>query len=1111
MKRLFFFASFTAAVFAAAFAAESGIPIDLLRTGEFRPVVMGGEATAAFGWYMRDQARERAVAAAKRYVSGEECFKLEFKDLALIIRFKEVLPEGYCDPKAPIRFCSSTAFPQPPAPRYRTRGRILLDKGKVVTDNRHAFSPAPDWQEFDYAASAPLTRFDIYPAPGMRCGFAALSCEAEYPKIGGEIALPDGGQLTRLLLPADATFVERWSVALWRGWLWELTGVALPVETVKSADAAAPGALALIRDKSLTGYAWRLTVDRNGIALRYGDHLALSPALFDYLRMGLGCGFYSGDCIKRPVRGSVAQLPAIDRTVKPRCGVYFSDVSWSCMSGAIYYPLFHSWNDCDYYHQPTQGVFHVVNVMLPREKYEKTHPEYYMMNAAGKRSLPVRLAWMNACMTNPDAVKVMVDRLVDYAKGQSNARFINFDAGDIHNHCVCPRCVEFNRGRGSCTDAQLEFANHAVPALAKAVPGTTLTRLVYASHRKPPTHVVPKYENILYHYCFEIDLLPCTLHTDCEINRAPFADLAAWAKIAGKPERMGFAFYRDLRPLPVIRILERFADAGNAFFMTYYWKGFSPANNFVLPRWNLGEDPAKLLEEFDLAYYGKGGAAVHRVNLLVDEYARNYRHSADEIARKGGFRHLGVWGSNLGTRTVLDRATLDRIYALFDEALAAAGDDRVARRHILREKSFYLAEDLIRHNRASCTTEEEELAFARRLGTLAKEAREFPGTFGSYLYDVKGRELVLAASGIEIPDTGVFWADEPKLRQLLDDPKSAFRIQPESVPGGFLFKPTAFKSASRVQRIGYLCPPRYAVVLTRPAIGRDRLAVEFELAAAPVAPLSLAIEGQDDEKPGGSACKVVVNGRELFAGTGLFPEHSWGRLALSIPAEMLKAGTNVVEVLNTTPDKPSRSERYTDPELAASDEQWGWISISEIVVLDPNGDFRRAAAGEPFNSAHWRPVGAPVAGGKITAKGGKVVFSSSAPGELHWQWSPGHMQKPFLAVTPRGKVRVTIKGSGSGQLRAMLQLYHPYRIDKEKKTPIFPERGHSNGSHYYGAKSPVLTPTDGVYTHTFNISKVPGLALPGILWEGPGEFTVTDFKMEVLPPPTSPGKPVGKK
>ena len=110
------------------------------------------------------------------------------------------------------------------------------------------------------------------------------------------------------------------------------------------------------------------------------------------------------------------------------------------------------------------------------------------------------------------------------------------------------------------------------------------------------------------------------------------------------------------------------------------------------------------------------------------------------------------------------------------------------------------------------------------------------------------------------------------------------------------------------------------------------------------------------------------------------------------------------------------------------------------------------------------------------------------------------MQKPFIAVTPGGKVRVTIRGSGTGKLRAMLQLYHPYRIDKAKKTPIFPERGHSNGSHYYGAKSPVLTPTDGVCTHVFNISKVPGLALPGILWEGPGEFTVTDFKLEVLPP-----------
>ncbi|MDD5727114.1 MAG: hypothetical protein PHV59_00995, partial [Victivallales bacterium] len=205
--------------------------INLLYTGDFKPVVMHGRPSAAYGWSLNDLARlmYRYRSKSGKYLSGENCFSLGFKDGAMTISFPDPLHPFYKDYW--LEFSSQVSQPAPPAPQYLAAGRVKFNKGLIVLGNGKVLRPGEDWQAFEFKTARSFDQFKIYPkAGGAAFSVADFKNLAVYPRIGGEINLPDGGKLTRLLLPEDASYLMRWSIALWRGGLWKLTGTSLPLE-----------------------------------------------------------------------------------------------------------------------------------------------------------------------------------------------------------------------------------------------------------------------------------------------------------------------------------------------------------------------------------------------------------------------------------------------------------------------------------------------------------------------------------------------------------------------------------------------------------------------------------------------------------------------------------------------------------------------------------------------------------------------------------------------------------------------------------------------------------------------------------------------------------------
>ena len=1093
-----------AALLGGTLLAAADTPINLLQTGKFEPVIMHGKPSAARGWYLFDTPRENYIKKSRSYISGEDCFKLEFgPDGTFAFRFTDPLAAPYRETPAFLTFGSRVGWPPPPARFYRVTGRIRCEGGKVVIGGR-TLKPAPEWQQVDFQTTYAPQQIRFMPtAGGAYFGFADLDVAAVYPKVGGEIALPDGGKLTRFLLPENASYLVRWSVALWRGWFWQLTGVALPIETVKEVKPT-PGAFAAVKGKVEVPGGWQLTVGKNGISLVYGEETSIAPALFDYLRLGLGCAFYSKDYQKLPPE-PVKALAAIDRVAKPKFRYFTGDRNWNAMSGGVTLPLIYTRNDVDYYHLFEPRNDHILNVILPMELYFKSHPEYFMMDRTGKRPYRYYPYHTNPCFSNPEASRIMHDELLNYVKGQTLAKQIIFDVGDISDHCLCPQCIAFNGGKESNTDSQFDFANRFARTLAKEFPDMMLTRGAYMSRHLPPRKITKTEPNINFGYCLTNFVLPCTLHLDCEPNKKGLAEIELWNRYAGgNASRLGFLTYRDIRPIAFLRQAEYINRFGTGSLYMFNWKGFSDAIPFVVGRWNLGEDPQKLVEEFDLNYYGAGGKYIHEINLLIDEYARNYKHKPGDENPKRYFTHYAIWGGDPETITCLDRATLDRVYALIDKALAAVGDsDPGARKRILAEKRHYIAEDLIRYNRFACKSKAELDAFAARLADLVRTARQHPEAYRNITPGVDARRFIAGVSGIAIPNTKKHWTQEEMAEKILKDPISLLQANPKKIPGGYYFNPLTLRGDRAPTVYNYQCPPRTEVPLSRPSIGTPAVRAILRLDRAPKAPSFLAVEGLDDDKPGRSTFRITVNGVEIHNGPNAFPDKSWGRMGFSIPAGVLKAGENEILIRDTTPDLPSRSANFSDDERGKNDPQWGWIGISEVYWLDPNGEFENALAGKEkkplwhcgAESPQYRPRGTVNAGnGKLELIGG----DAQRTGVIFF----GHDHNlPKIAYTPGSKFRMKITASGEGVLRMGLWSYRG--APTPKKGSAFPLIGYAGKTNYSGAtvSEPCrLTAEPQTFERVITPIKGAGLIIPEFFVEGKSRAVVTALEMEVLPP-----------
>ena len=1005
---------------------------------------------------------------------------LEFADGALTVRFLEPLNDIYRNQIRSIRMEADTVRPLPPAPEYRFTGKTRFNRGVLVIGEKLRLQPSADWKSFEYVGSSVSEVFAFIPEPGSVFSFKDFRLTAVYPENTRDfIKLPDGGKLTKVVLQQDDdSGLIRRQLLLWRGWLWKLSGVALPVEEVKQVDDPVPGALAVRIGKVPPG-GWNLKVDRDGILLTVGHPLEIAPALFDYLNRHCGYRFYWLDRVVDVKCDPERPLPGCDFTARPKFHSFFCGTLNGWLSGGLYRHAEMMSSSVDYYHLPVSTTDHILNVLMPKELYFKSHPRYFMRNAKGERQADINPYWLQPCFSNPEAVDLCVKNIVQYAKQQPDRRRMLFYTGDNPWYCVCPKCVKTNGKNGGCNVTVLRFMGKVAEAFESEGIKQQVYYPLYEGTLRPPKELPdPRLHGEL---SISHDLLPCTLHVDCPLNRPGYDIVRQWNRRFGGREKLEIQTYRDARPRHFLKQMEfvnRYACEG---LLVYAWHGYDPAIQYVTARWNLGTPAQEAIDEYNRGVYGKGAKTFGEIEDIIDDFCRNYKHTKEEFAnlKVGRIQHVAIRCGTLNTRSVLDRKTFDKLYAAFDRALEEVGDsDPIARRHLLRQKASYLLEDLNVNRRFTAKSNAELAGFAQNLAMLCRIAREVPDLQDNVWINVSGRTFVRTVAGMTIPDTGKKWCFEPFVEDFLKDPAAAFPpAQAEKIAGGWRFPTAALNGGLGITLYDYKCTPRLANFVRRPKLGNSRLTAAFKSDRAVKQPLWLVLTGLDDDKPGASEIRVTVNGKTCFEGKVPFGESEWTSFGVAVPADVVIAGENEIVIDNVTPETPSRNARPGD---ATADLQWGWAAIHEMTLLDPNGEFRAFADGA--SGTRWRQLNEPDAQpmGSVTTGNGKVRINGSTAQYTGIIFCRDHkLQKP--AGMPGKAILFEVTASGSGTFEVGFWAYDRRNVYLKKADRF---------KRFKLSKTPrrfrVGLPLEGA------------TALPIVRVRGKGSAVVTDLKIVPL-------------
>lgn len=152
---------------------------------------------------------------------------------------------------------------------------------------------------------------------------------------------------------------------------------------------------------------------------------------------------------------------------------------------------------------PYAAMSHNLYSIFTKEKFEKTHPEYFPL-IEGKRAIPEKLDGGNPqpCMSNPEVVDEAYKATLEFFKENPNAITFSLSINDTNTWCECKRCRaldgkrRFYREREIFSDRYFLFLNEIAKRLKKEMPGKFIGALAYSGTELPPRNIAKLSDNI---------------------------------------------------------------------------------------------------------------------------------------------------------------------------------------------------------------------------------------------------------------------------------------------------------------------------------------------------------------------------------------------------------------------------------------------------------------------------------------------------------------------------------------------------------------------------------------------------------------------------------------
>ena len=305
------------------------------------------------------------------------------------------------------------------------------------------------------------------------------------------IITKDGGVKACIVIPSSASNKVRDAAEDLQAVLKQITGATLDIvadnASIPQANRILVGPTAQTKQLGIsqpTGYPnkERVIVKRkdNNLVLIGNDDAEYKGTQFavNMFLERLGCGWYGPQALWQvvPEMKTVA-LDKLDIDHTPQFSARISNV----------YINYQKFSERWYMGGDKKNVGHNIAVLIPRDTYHPTHPEWFALVDGKRDPYNVSDTYWQYCYSNKDLATEVAKKLIEKFDSDPNLTNYAIGANDgwERNWCECSECTRL----GNDTDELLTFANNVAKELKKKYPNKTLTILSYHSFYFPPQNV----------------------------------------------------------------------------------------------------------------------------------------------------------------------------------------------------------------------------------------------------------------------------------------------------------------------------------------------------------------------------------------------------------------------------------------------------------------------------------------------------------------------------------------------------------------------------------------------------------------------------------------------
>ena len=479
---------------------------------------------------------------------------------------------------------------------------------------------------------------------------------------------------SRIVIPAEASEIERHSSVVLQDYLHRITGADFEIVTDQTSAKANDIHVGKVNRPELKdinfdeleedGYVIR--TENSRLTIAGGSKKGTLYGVYGFLEKYLGCRKYSSTYSVIPSQNSIklSDIELKEIPVFKYREILYKDA---------YQPEYSDWHglgkhQADAYSKGNWGSWcHTTISLVPQKEYAAKHPEYYSL-VNGKRKFSTTKGNIGEiCWSNPEVFEIAAKNLKTWIDQNPEATYWSVSQCDNADYCRCPICQKAYDTTGSTQGTILPFINK----MAQKFPDKTISTLSYWYSTRPPKGI--KVEK-------NVNIMLCNIgsprHIPIEQGDSTFtADIKAWHKIHDNFIIWDYViqFANLIAPFPNLRTLQpnlQFLHKNGVKAM--FEQGnretggeFCELRTYILAKllWNPYQDVDAIITDFVNGFYGPAGKYILQYITLMH----------DTLESTGA--KLSIFGRPWDNKdTFLTEEMIQQYYTLLNKAVEAVQD-----------------------------------------------------------------------------------------------------------------------------------------------------------------------------------------------------------------------------------------------------------------------------------------------------------------------------------------------------------------------------------------------------------------------------------------------------